>query len=263
MKYGFKSFYISLMAFILMTIGFTPIASAEEKHSLFTGVLKDYVREGLVDYKNLCKDERLDQYLKQVSDTDPTPLLKYDSMAFWINAYNVFTLDLICQNYPIKSINQLHSGGLIFGGVIGKTAWDKPFITINEKIYSLGQIEHKILRPQYKDPRIHFALVCAARSCPPLRSEAYEGFRLSDQLNDQGKIFLINRADLNSFDLDHNIANLSSIFSWFLKDFGKNSKQLLEYLSVYLPDNVSADIKANLSGWKIKYNKYDWSLNEQ
>lgn len=256
----------SLMFFSLaIALIMSPVkaVSAAEQHALLTGVLADHVRDGLVDYKNICKDNRFEEYLGQLSNTDVGLLSKEESMAYWINAYNTFTIQLICKNYPIKSINELHTGGLILGSVIGRTAWDKSFINVNGKSYSLGEIEHKILRPYFKDPRIHFAIVCAARSCPPLRSEAYEGFSLNNQLNDQGKIFLVKRADLNSFDADKRIANLSSIFSWFLKDFGRNSKELLEHLCAYLPESLSRDIKANPSAWKIKYNKYDWSLNEQ
>ena len=202
-------------------------AGSEERHALFTGVLAAHVRGGLVDYQNACHDERLPAYVRQLSETDPSILSEEDSKAFWINAYNAFTLRLICSHYPLKSISELHTGGLIFASAIGKTAWDSRFIQINDRTYSLGQIEHKILRPVYKDARIHFAIVCAARSCPPLRPEAYEGFKLDEQLDDQGRIFLAERHDLNFFDSEERTAEISSIFSWFRKDFGGNQRGLL------------------------------------
>ena len=239
------------------------IVQAEERHGLFTAALSQHVQAGLVDYKNACQDKQLEQYWEQLSATDPGVLSKEDAMAFWINAYNAFTLKLICQNYPLKSISALHTGGLILGSVIGKTAWDKAFISISGMKYTLGQIEHKILRPVYQDPRIHFAIVCAAKSCPPLRSEAYEGFKLKDQLNDQGRTFLVDRQDLNVFDLGTRTAYISSIFKWFLKDFGRNTKELLLYLADYLPEDIKKDIKANAALWKIRFNPYDWSLNER
>ncbi len=257
-----KAFIVFFLA-LTFTAGPFTIANAQEQHQLLSNVLGDHVQDGLVDYRNLCKDNRLEEYWEQLSETDVGSLSKEDSMAYWINAYNAFTLQLICRNYPLKSIGELHSGGLILASVTGKTAWDKPFITIKGKTYTLGHIEHKILRPQYKDPRIHFAIVCAARSCPPLRSEAYEGFKLEDQLNDQGKVFIVTRDDLNAFDLEKKTAHLSPIFSWFLKDFGRNSRELLKYLAAYLPEGLSSDIQTNVSSWKIKYNKYDWGLNEQ
>lgn len=237
--------------------------SAQERHQAFSAVLGKHVISGLVNYKDLCQDPRLQEYLDQLSRTSPGSLNDTDAKAFWINAYNGFTLQLICRNYPLASINELHTGGLIVGSVIGKTAWDRQFITIDGKNYSLGQIEHKILRPVYKDPRIHFAIVCAARSCPPLRSEAYEGYKLDRQLDDQGMTFLVGRTDLNRFDLKERIANISSIFSWFLKDFGADRRQLLTYLADFLPAEISSDIRKDVSAWRIRFNAYDWSLNEQ
>lgn len=143
---------------------------------------------------------------------------------------NSFTVELICNSDPIKSINDLHTGGLILGSVIGRTAWDKSFINVNGKAIRSEKLNIKFYVRISRIPGSILPIVCAARSCPPLRSEAYEGFSLNDQLNDQGRIFLVKRADLNSFDGDKRIANLSSIFSWFLKDFGRNSKELLEDL---------------------------------
>jgi hypothetical protein len=220
------------------------------------------VREGKVDYPNLCRDVRLDQYLASLSAQDPE--LKTDKpeqLAFWINAYNAFTLKLICDNYPLKSISELHAGGLIVGSVLGRTAWDRKFITIHGKLYSLGDIEHKILRPKFKEPRIHFAIVCAARGCPPLRSEAYEPQFIDTQLDNQAKKFL-NQMRKNAFDLKTRTAYISPIFSWFKNDFGGQSAAVLKFLAPFLPADIREDIEKNSAAWKIRYTNYDWSLNE-
>jgi len=242
---------------------FLTTSYAQNNHGLFTEILEDHVKDGLVNYKGLCEDARLSGYLQKLSLTNPSVLSENDGMAFWINAYNAYTLELICEHYPVKSINDIHTGGLILGSAFGKTAWDKPFIIIHGQSYTLNHIEHKILRPQYKDVRIHFAIVCAAKSCPPLRNEAYEGHALDQQLNDQAQIFLTEKKDLNSFDLNQKTANLSSIFKWFMVDFGGNHVELLNYVSQFLPDDIALALKQSPSSWRIKFNKYDWSLNEQ
>jgi hypothetical protein len=152
-------------------------------HRLFTEILATYVNNGRVDYTKLCRDPRLADYIDLLSSTDPEEIVGEDEqLAFWINAYNAFTLKIICDNYPLKSINDLHFGGLVLGTVLKKTVWDKEFVVINKREMSLNHIEHDIVRPIFGDPRAHFALVCASVSCPPLRSEAYEGHRLDEQL---------------------------------------------------------------------------------
>ncbi|MBK8705831.1 MAG: DUF547 domain-containing protein [Saprospiraceae bacterium] len=101
-------------------------------------------------------------------------------MAFWINVYNVFTIKLIADNYPLKSIMNLDGG---------KT-WDVERIKIGGELYSLNQIENEIIRPQFKDPRIHFALNCAAKSCPPLYDKAYLPSQLDQQLDERTRSFV-------------------------------------------------------------------------
>lgn len=240
-----------------------PSVHAQETHQQLTTVLQKYVKDGLVDYKYLCQDQGFKDYTRWLSMQNPSHMGPQDSMAYWINAYNAFTLQLICDHYPVRSINDIHTGGLLLGSALKKTAWDKPFISIQGQAYTLNQIEHKILRQQYKDPRIHFAIVCAAKSCPPLRWEAYEGFRLDQQLDDQARIFLVKRTDLNSFDEKNRTAKMSMIFKWFRGDFGNSTKQLLIYLSRYLPAATADSIKTAPERWQIKFNPYDWSLNER
>jgi len=126
---------------------------------------------------------------------------------------------------------------------------------------SLNHIEHNMVRKQFGDSRIHFALVCAAKSCPPLRSEAYEGYKLDRQLDDQGKVFF-SEQEKNYFELDQRIAHLSKILDWYEKDFGRNKKDVLLYITRFLTDELAADIRAYSKEWKVKYTDYDWSLND-
>jgi len=234
--------------------------SSAQTHKLFGDVLRKYVINGLVDYKNLKNDNQLDKYLTQLSKTKPDKLSRNEKLAFWINAYNAFTLRIVAENYPVESITELHTGGKIIGYLLGKTVWDKEFISINNKKYSLNDIEHKILR-KMNEPRIHFAIVCASISCPELLNEAYEADKIVKQLEGQTIKFLADKSR-NRFDVKNRIVYLSKIFDWFNEDFGKSDEKVLKFVSQFIPEDISSDIKSNISKWNISYNNYNWNINE-
>ena len=236
------------------------ISNFAQDNKLFTEILSQNVKDGLVDYSNLQKDKRFDKYLEDLTNTDPQKFSEKEKLSFWINVYNAFTLKIVADNYPIESITDLHSGGKIIGYLLGNTVWDKEFITINKKEYSLNDIEHEILR-KMNEPRIHFAIVCASISCPILRSEAYEANKLEMQLEDQTKIFL-NDPGRNHFDTTNKEAYISKVFDWFDEDFGTTDEDVLKFISKYLPENISKNIIANIDKWDISYNDYNWNLNE-
>jgi len=253
-----KNYFICIVTSILIFV-ITKNVSAQE-HQLFTVILQKYVVNGLVDYKSLKNDNRLDKYLSQLSNTDPDKLKRDEKFAFWINAYNAFTLQIVTENYPIESITDLNAGGKILAYLLGNTVWDKEFITINNKKYSLNNIEHEILR-KMNEPRIHFAIVCASISCPELLNEAYEANTLEKQLESQTRKFL-NGKSRNEFNLKNRQAHISEIFNWFDDDFGDSDENVLMFISKYVPENTSRDIKSNVNDWKIFYNDYNWNLNE-
>jgi hypothetical protein len=231
-------------------------------HSVFTEVLNSYVKNGLVDYKNLKDDNRLYEYVDYISKIDPEDIKsENEKIAFYINAYNAFTLKIICDNYPVEGINDLNSGGRIISHVLGTTVWDKDLVVINGKKTTLNHVEHDILRRKYDEPRIHFALVCAAISCPPLRNEAYTRDKLNEQLDDQAKTFL-NDSRRNKFDLKAREAELSKILDWYGDDFADNEEDLLIYISKYLPVKIAKDIQKNADEWDVDFLSYNWSLNE-
>lgn len=237
-------------------------AKDADRHALFTELLGDYVVAGKVNYRDLRDDKRLDHYLQQLSETDPETLrTRDDQLAFWINAYNAFTLKVICDNYPLRSINDLHFGGLYLGVILKKTVWDREYITIHGKIYSLNEIEHKIVRPVYEDPRAHFALVCASISCPPLRAEAFEGYKLNAQLDDQGRAFFSDPSK-NRFEPEKRKAHISKILDWYSDDFGSSESEILRYITRFLPNSLSRAILVAPENWKVSYTRYDWGLNE-
>jgi Protein of unknown function, DUF547 len=246
----------SFLILIAMTV------SAEEQHALFSSVLNKYVQNGRVNYKELCKDPDLAKYISYLESSDPEKITDQKvRLAFWINAYNAYTLKIICDHYPVKSINDLHSGGTVLGHVLKTTIWDKEIVVINHKATSLNNIEHKIIRPVFKDFRIHFALVCAAKSCPALRPEAYEGSKLDQQLDDQAKLFLSDSSK-NRFDVATQKASISKIFDWYQKDFGNNASEVLLAISKYLPDQIRKSIQSGPEKWEVNYTDYDWDLNE-
>jgi len=244
-----KFFNLVALVFLLTSV----VMNYGQTHKIFTDILQKYVTDGFVNYKELAQDQEFETYLNQLSNTDPSKLSEKEELAFWINTYNAFTIKAILDNYPIKSINDIKCGE--------KSVWDENFISINKKKYSLNEIEHKILRVKFNEPRIHFAIVCASISCPELRNESYEADKLDKQLQEQTVKFLRDKKR-NSFDLKNKKANISKIFEWFGEDFGKSDKNILMYISNFLPDDVRKDIKQNINEWTISYKKYDWNLNE-
>ncbi len=219
-------------------------------HQQWDKLLKKYVNSnGLVNYKGIKSDEgELNAYLKTLSDNAPqSSWSENDQKAFWINAYNAFTVSLILKHYPVKSIKDI-------GGKIYKvnTPWDIKFITIGGQKYDLNNIEHGKLRRGLNDPRIHFALVCASISCPRLRNEAYTGAGLDAQLDEAGSEFL-NDKSKNKVGADK--AELSKYFSWYKGDFTKNGS-LVSFINKYSKTKINEKTKIN-------HLDYNWSLNEQ
>jgi hypothetical protein len=239
--------YLLLLIFPMALIS---IGQEHLKHSQWTSLLTKYVDDkGMVNYKGFKKEEAtLDKYLAVLSDNHPTSSWsKDDQLAFWINAYNAFTVKLIVKNYPVKSIKEL--GGSIYRV---NTPWDIKFIKIGKETYDLNNIEHNIIRKEFNEPRIHFALNCASASCPPLRKEAYVGSKLEKQLSDQSRVF-INDKSKNKIGKDK--AELSKLFTWFKGDFTAKHASVQAFINQYSTSKIT-DKTA------ISYLEYSWDLNE-
>ena len=219
------------------------VVRMNEMNALFDGVLKKYVdAQGFVNYAGLKKNPAdLNKYLDMLSATKTSGFSRNEGLAFWSNAYNAFTLKLMIDNYPLKSITDLKFGG--------KTAWDYVWITIDGKKLSLNQIENEILRPKYKEPRIHFIINCASFSCPVLLNKALTADNVQALMTQQAKRF-INDPKRNK--ISSNSAQVSKLFDWYGADFGD--------LRVFL--NKYSDTKIQ-EGTKIGFMEYDWSLNKQ
>lgn len=241
-----KTLLLSCSLFVVLSI----FAQKAPSHQQWDKLLNKHVNTaGMVNYKGLKKDQSdLDAYLKTLSDNAPqSSWSENDQKAFWINAYNAYTVSLVLQHYPVKSIKDI-------AGKIYKinTPWDIKFITIGGKKYDLNNIEHGILRKKYDDPRIHFALVCAAMSCPKLQRDAYTGAQINTQLDDAGKDFL-NDKSKNRISADK--AELSKYFSWYKGDFTKNGS-LADFINKYSQTKMNGNTKVSSIDYK-------WSLNEQ
>lgn len=239
-----------------------PPVEFDPTHALWTEVLQAHVAEGRFDYAGLKKDRsKLDTYLMQLRSLSPEQLAKLkraDRYAFWINVYNAYTISLVVDNYPLESIKDL-------GGVF-KSVWKKRFIPLgrlypeaDEGDLNLDEIEHEILRPRFKDARVHAAVNCASISCPALLDEAFVGERLNAQLDAQVRAWLADPSR-NQYDPGENRVRLSKIFDWFEEDFERDGGSVLGWVRKYAPDS-----RQNWLGSakiKIKYLDYDWDLND-
>ncbi len=237
-----------------------PASSQSFDHSLYNAVLKRHVKGDKVDYKSLKSDKDFQTYLEMLSKANPDALpTREEKIAFWINAYNAFTLKLIVDNYPVKSITEISALGKLTA-FIGNSPWKRAFFTINGKKMTLDEIEHEILRGMFKEYRVHFAVNCASTSCPVLRPEAYTAEKLGEQLNEQAKQFLKDTLR-NRIDLNTKTIRISKIFDWYKEDFIKSAGTIEQYLSQFIDD---ANIKRMLLNkeFKIEYLDYDWGLNE-
>lgn len=217
---------------------------AEQKffsHDTWDELLRKYVStSGQVNYGGFKQDKaKLQSYLDLLADNAPTSAMsKNDQIAYWINAYNAFTVDLIVDNYPTSSILKLDGG---------KT-WYVKRITIGGKKYSLNDIEKNILIGQFKESRVHFAINCAAQSCPPLRNRAWKGNSLNSDLARATKDF-INNDKYNQ--ISKKKANLSRIFDWYKGDFGDVNAFISQYSDTSITSKTT-----------MAFNEYNWDLNE-
>jgi hypothetical protein len=226
--------------------------SAAPDHGAWNKLLqKNVSTNGKVNYKGFIADQTaLDQYLKTLSDTPIEPDWSVNEQkAYLINAYNAFTVKLITMYYPVKSIKEIGPKTQI---PFVNTTWDLKFIRYGKDSVDLNFIEHGMLRKNYTDPRIHFALVCASASCPILLNEAYTAEKLDKQLDQQAKVFL---TDKFRNDISADAPKLSKLFDWYAMDFKTKKTTVIDFINKYSP--IKIDKKA-----KVTYLEYSWDLNE-
>jgi hypothetical protein len=224
--------------------------AAPVDYSIYAELLNKHVNDAMVSYAGFKKDEaKFDEFLKLLEGVDTSKLSRDEHMAFYINAYNAWTIKLILTEYPgIKSIRDI--------GNIFSSPWGKEIVRIEGKVLTLDNLEHDILRPKFKDARVHFAINCAALSCPPLISEPYTGARLQEQLQSNAVAF-INNPKSNYLKGDE--LYVSRIFKWFSEDF--DDGDILGYVTKFAQGDLKQKLLQGKDEIGLEYLDYDWSLN--
>lgn len=220
-------------------------------HGIFAELLGKYVKQSRVDYRGFkAEEKKLDAYLNVLETTDTVKLNRSEQFAFYINAYNAWTIKLILSGYPgISSVWDL-------GGRFFDKPFKKEFIRLDRKKVSLDHVENTILRPRFKDPRVHFAINCASRSCPPLRAEPYRGEVLDRQLDEMTGAF-VNNPESNH--LKGNRLYVSKIFKWFSDDFNDDAAG---FVAKYATGDLKKSLVEKKNDLRVAYLDYDWSLND-
>ncbi|MEX2526373.1 MAG: DUF547 domain-containing protein [Gemmatimonadota bacterium] len=246
-------------------------AQAIPNHEAFTRILADVVQIPLVDYKALeARHTELTDYLTSLAETS-VPRLDAASrdvqLAFWINAYNACMLHRVVENYPLTQVRTGFFGGIVnrVAGRPANSVWQIPdvfsqaFCEVAGSRRSLDEIEHEIIRPRFQEPRIHFAVNCAARSCPPIIPSAYTPQELHQQL-DQAVHRLV-RAPQH-FQLEAGappVLRLNKVLEWYAEDFG-GVEGLVDFLAPYVDPTLRPILED--PELKVEFFDYDWTLND-
>ncbi len=225
-------------------------------HSPWDKLLKTYIdtqRDNKFAYHSVSATDKasLKQYLSQLESINPLKLNQDEQYAYWVNLYNAKTIDIVLDHYPVSSIRKISLGANIFS----KGPWKAKVISINNKKLSLDDIEHKILRPIWKDPRTHYAVNCASVGCPNLANTAYTSTNKEQLLNTGASKFINSKKGV---EVKGSTLYLSKIYSWFKADFGESKENILKHLSKYAEGSKVQAL--NNKDASVKY-RYNWSLN--
>ena len=238
---------------LTMLFGVVPQAWAAPKvdNRPYAELLARHTRDGLVDYASFKTEHpQLKAYLAHLAGINPDGLNRNDAFAYYINLYNAATIDLVLDNYPgIDSIKDI-------GGFFGNP-WKIEFISLKGRKVHLDHIEHEILRPTYKDPRLHFAVNCASLGCPPLHAVPFEGATLDATLNELTRQ---NMADPAHTRLEGDDLYVSKVFDWFGDDWGDKSDKVA-FVRVHSPTEQANKIDTLGESLDLKYSYWDWKLN--
>ena len=234
-----------------------PASTTEVDHSAWTAFLARYVRphpDGVnrVAYGAVTAEDRtaLTHYLERLSETCVPCLRRPEQLALWINLYNALTLDLVLAHYPVDSIRDIRPSFLSFG------PWGKPLARVEGVDVTLDDIEHRILRPLWKDPRIHYAVNCASISCPNLIPEAFTAENTEALLDAAARAYVNHPRGVR---IDGEDLVVSSIYDWFEVDFGGSEEEVIRHLRRYSEPPLGARLRRFDS---IDADEYDWALND-
>ena len=237
-------FLIALSSTAMLLVAVVAHGQAVD-HTAWTEILAKHVHDDGVDYLAIAREEaaKLDAYLDRLARTDPLALERDERLALYLNLYNATMIDAVLDRYT-DGYSVSHNNFAIF---------DLPLVRVGGRTITLNHLENQIIRPEFKEPRIHAALVCAARSCPPRRREAYVGQKLDEQLDDQMRKWLAD-PKLNQIPKGDGALRLSEIFKWYAEDFGG-----LEKIAGY----INAYHEADTAGRAVEFIPYDWTLNDR
>ncbi len=232
-------------------------------HSAWDKLLKSYVVPAPTGQLTRVKYAKfkasgaaaLKSYIARLEAVDPTKLGRNEQFAFWANLYNAKTVDVVLDKYPVKSIKKIRLGGSFLASITGGP-WKAKIMTVNGTKLSLDDIEHGIMRPNFKDPRVHYAVNCASVGCPNLGTEAFTGAKLQKQL-DKGAVSYINSP--RGFKISGSKVTASSIYNWFDDDFGGSEEGVIKHALKYAAPGLKAKLTAARG---ISSYGYDWTLND-
>jgi hypothetical protein len=233
-----------------LVVAALPARAAEDGAVRYGALLARFVRNGWVDYAGLkAVQGELDAALAALGQVDAAALPPKVQFAYFINVYNAWTLKLILEHYP--GIRSIKDAGSLF-----RSPWKRSFVQLRDGTYSLDDIEHGILRPRFHDPRVHFAVNCASKSCPPLASAPYDGAMLDTQLDAAARAFIDNPH--NVF-FKNGVLHVSRIFDWYGEDFG-GPTGVWTFIRRFASPSLARDMDA-APRHELAYDPYDWSLN--
>ncbi len=226
----------------------------------FQELLMEYLKEDTdginkFDYRAVtdADQEKLSAYIDALSETNIFDYTRGEQQAYWINLYNATTIQVVLDHYPVSSITDID----ISPGVFSNGPWDKKLLTIRGEELSLNDIEHRILRPIWSDERIHYAVNCASIGCPNLASTVYTAENMEAMLNKAMQDYLNHPRGIRK--IGNKKIVVSSIFDWYISDFGGTKKALFQYFARNLQGQLAEEIR-NGTIKQISY-EYDWSLN--
>lgn len=229
-------------------------------HSAWTGFLGEYLQEDTEDVTRLdyggvdqAGQQRLDRYIERLAGVPISDYSRSEQFAYWVNLYNAVTVDVVLEHYPVDSIRDID----ISPGWFSSGPWGAKLVTAEGEALSLDDIEHRILRPIWSDPRIHYAVNCASVGCPDLQPQAFTPENMEKQLDRAARGYV---NDGRGFTIDQNDDLIvSSIYEWFQEDFGGSELGVIKHLQKYADESGAAMIERRT---EYDDHRYDWSLND-
>ncbi len=247
----------TLLCALLAVPAIATAQPARVDHAPFDSLLHAHVRDGLVDYDAFAQAPAFGRYLASLAAAKVEALPEPEQLAFWVNVYNAYTIQLIVQHGERESIRNINPS---LGVLRLKGPWNEPLVRAAGRTLTLDQVFHRILRKAFREPRVHFAVVPAALGAAPLRSEAYTGDRLDQQLEDQARRFL---GDTTRNWYRNGVLGLSPVILAYERDFAATRSELVEYVAPYLTLRPNEPQRARLfEGTPNVFGRaYDWTLN--